>query len=99
MGIAVATGARVLLAVGVHTALELIRLVGVAGLALNRGNLVGVGVTLDVGMTGIAAQRAVNAGVELLPVYSYAVSLCILKRGVRVTCQAIGLCTADWPKG
>lgn len=95
MRIAVATGARMILAVGVDAGLELIGLVGVAGLALNRSNLVGVGIAGDVGVAGIAAQRAVNARVELLPVYTYAVSLRILQCCVGVACQAIGLCAAD----
>ena len=87
-----------LFAVGVDTGLELICLVGVAGLALNRRNLVRVGVIGDVGVAGIATQRAMNTGVELLPVNPCAVSLRILQSCVRVACQAIGLCTADRPK-
>ena len=88
-----------LLAVGVHAALELIRLVGVAGLAVNRRNLVRVWIAGDVGVTGIAAQRAVNAGAELLAVDAYAVPLRILQGRVRVACQAFGLRMADRPTG
>jgi hypothetical protein len=97
--IAVATGARMFLAVGVHAALELIGLIGVAGLALDRGNLVGVGVALNVGVAGIAAKHAVDAGVELISVDSYAVSLRILQCRIGVASQALSLCMAGRSKG
>lgn len=95
--VAVAAGAGMLLAVGVHAGLELIGLVGVAGFAVDRGNLVRMRVTGDIGVTGITSQRAVNTGVEFLTVHADAVSLCILQRRVGVACQAIRLCTTGQP--
>ena len=79
------------LAVGVDTALELGSLVRVAGLAIDRRDLVGVRIALDVGVAVDALQAAVNTWREFLAVDSDAVSRAIGHAGVAVAGQAVGL--------
>ena len=67
------------------------RLVGVAGLAIDRRDLVGMRIALDVGVAVAALQAAVNAGAELLAVDGDAVAGAVGHGGVAVAGEAIGL--------
>ena len=51
-----------------HASGELRGLLGVAGFAVNFGDVVRMGILLDVGMAVVALQIAVDAGVELVAV-------------------------------
>ena len=88
MRIPVATCARMILAVSVNAALELILLIAVAGCALHRRNLLGVRIPLDVSMAIAALKAAMNALTELLAVDRDTVTRCIRHAGVGVACQA-----------
>ncbi len=81
--------ARMLPAVAVHAAFELIRLVGVAGLAIHRRNLVGMRIALDVRVAARAWQAAVNAVAEMLPVDEDAVAVAVSHARVAVTGEAV----------
>ena len=89
MRVAVATGAGMILAVGVNTALELRGLVGMAGLAIYRRNLIGMWIALDVRMATVASQAAVDTGAECLPVDRNAVPRGIGHAGIGMASQAI----------
>jgi hypothetical protein len=78
-----------LFAVGVNAAAELGRLVGVAGLAIDRRNLVGMRIALDVGVAVGALQAAVNAVAEFFAVDGDAVSGAVGHAGIAVAGQAV----------
>ena len=89
VGVAVAARARMLLAVGVNAALELGRLVGVAGFAVHRRNVIGMRITLDVCVAVGALQAAVNAVAEFFPVDGDAVSRTVGHAGVAMAGEAV----------
>ena len=62
-----------------------------ARLAVNLGDMVRMGKFLDVGVTVIALQAAVDAGAELVTVDGDAMPLGVLHGLVTVASQAIGL--------
>ena len=68
MGVAVTTGAGMLFRRGMHAACELRGFVGVARLALDLGDVVGMRIFLDVGVAVVALQAAVNAGAEFVAI-------------------------------
>ena len=75
-----------------HAALELRSLVGVAGLAVDLGDVVGMRIFLDVGVAVVALQAAVNAGTEFVAVDGDAVAGGVLHGLVAMAGQAIRLC-------
>jgi hypothetical protein len=94
--IAVAARARMFLAIGVHAAAELGRLVGVAGLAIHRRDFVGMRIALDVRVAIRALQAAVNTVAEMLPVDKDAVAVAVGHARVAVAGEAV-LC-AEVPR-
>lgn len=89
MRVAMAARAGVFLAVSVHAALQIVGLVGVAGLAVNRRDLVRMRIAFDVGVAIRALKAAVNAVAEFFPVDSDTVSRTVGHARVAVAGQAI----------
>ena len=69
MRIAVTTGAGMLFRRGMNAAREPGGFVGVAGLAVNLGDVIRMGIFLDVGVAIVALQAAMDAGAELLAIH------------------------------
>lgn len=65
-------------------------LIGVAGLAVDGRNFIGVRIGLDVGVAVGALQAAVNAGIEFLAVDGDTVAIAVGRGGVAVAGKAIG---------
>lgn len=97
MRIAVTAGAGVFLAVGVHAAFEFRALIAVAGRALDRRDVVGMRVVLDVSMAVVAFEAAVHARREFLAVDTDAVAAAVLHCQVAMTAQAVGLSMKETP--
>ena len=66
--------------------------VGVARFALDLGDVVGVGIFLDVGVAVVALQAAMNALAELVAIDADAVAGGVLHGLVAMAGEAIGLC-------
>ena len=62
-----------------------------AGFAVHLGDVIGMGIFLDVGVAVVALQAAVNAGTELVAINGDAVAGGVLHRFVAVACEAISL--------
>lgn len=95
MRVTVATGARMLGLVGVNAANQPGGFIGVAGLAIDGLDLVRMRKALDVGVACVAAEAAVNAGVEDLAIDIDAFAGRILGSFVVMTGEAIGLRFGD----
>ncbi len=91
MGIAMATGAGMVRRIGVDAPGQSSRLIGVAGIALDRRDLLRMGIPLDGGVAIGAFQAAVDAGAELLPVHADAVPRCVLQTRVSMAGQTIAV--------
>jgi hypothetical protein len=78
-------------AVGMDASGKALRFIGVAGRAFDRRDLVGVRITLDVGVAVLALEDSVNAGAKLVSVDADAVARCILHARVGVACKAIAI--------
>src|SRR5208282_5343474 len=76
-------------AIGVDAAFELACLIGMAGLAIDRRDLVGMRIAFDVGVAVGALQAAVDAVAELLLVDSDAMARAVGHAGVAVAGEAI----------
>ena len=74
-----------------HAARELRGFVGVAGFAIDFGNVIGVGIFLDVGVAVVTLQATVNAGAELVAVDGDAVACRILHGLVAMAGEAVRL--------
>ena len=89
--VAVAAGAGMLPGRGVHAARQLGSFIGMAGFAVDLRDVIGMRVLLDVGVTVIALQTAVNAGTELVSIDRDAVPGCVLHGLVGMAGQTVGL--------
>jgi hypothetical protein len=77
--------------IGVDASREFSRLAGVAGVALDLGDLVRVRILLDVGVTFIAFQAAVNAFGERVAIHADVMAGGILQTFVGVTGETVTL--------
>jgi len=90
--IAMATGAWMLFAVGMNAALEFVLLFAMACGALHGRWMIGMRVILDVGVTVVAFETAVDACGKLLAVNADVVAAVVFHGGVAMAGEAIGLC-------
>ena len=91
VGVSMATGAGMLGLDGVNASGQAGRLIGVAGFALDRRDLIRMRIFLD-GRVAIAAlQAAVDAQAEVMRIYAHTLARGVLQARVRVAGEAIGL--------
>ena len=86
-----ATGAGMVRRIGMDAPGQSCRLIGVAGIALDRRHLLRMGIILDGGVAIGAFQAAVDAGAKLLPVHADAVPRCVLQTRVSMAGQTIAV--------
>ena len=91
VGVSMATGAGMLGLVGMHASGQPRRLIGVAGLALDRRDLIRMRILLDRRVAIAALQAAVDAGVKGMRIHADAVPRGVLHARIRVAGQAIAV--------
>jgi hypothetical protein len=75
----------------VHASREFRCLPCVACIALDHGDLVGMGIALDIGVTCVAPQAAVNALAEGVAIHADVFAGSILQALIGMASQAVGL--------